>query len=79
MEFCQHCGSGLSNGERRIKFCETCRTDFKQEQGEGWVPAKVECNLCGNQWVVVYHSTTVKLECPNCENMTLFNIIQSVH
>jgi hypothetical protein len=76
MEFCPNCGIGLSNGEKRIKFCQNCRTDFKQDESDGWVPAKVECNLCGHHWIAVYHSTSEELECPKCNNMTLFNVIE---
>jgi hypothetical protein len=42
----------------------------------GWVGAKVQCDICAHDWVAVYHSSCDKLECPNCKNITSFEIIK---
>lgn len=45
-------------------------------EGEGWIPAQVMCNCCSHIWIAVYPAELEKLECPNCENMTIFNVIK---
>lgn len=33
-EFCPCCGIGLNNIERKLQFCNNCRTDFKSHDEE---------------------------------------------
>ena len=42
---------------------------------KGWLGNKVQCDLCGNEWVAVYHEDCDKLECPNCNNISHFETI----
>jgi len=42
----------------------------------GWIGSKVICGTCNNEWIAVFHSTTDKLECPNCTNLSSFEIIK---
>jgi hypothetical protein len=41
-----------------------------------WTAAFVQCNCCSHEWVAVYIINTQRLECPNCYNLTLFNILK---
>ena len=34
MKFCPNCGIGLSNEEKKVKFCKNCKTDFEQDKTE---------------------------------------------
>lgn len=75
--FCPECGIGLSNSEKNVCFCQNCHATWsKHEEKEGWIPAKVECNLCGHKWIAVYQEDSEELECDNCGNMTVFNVIE---
>lgn len=47
------------------------------ERNEQYKGSLVQCNLCGYKWVAVFFADSDKLECPNCRNMTLFNIIEN--
>lgn len=79
MEFCPECGIGLNNSEKSIGFCQNCHATWDADKyKKGWIPAKVECNSCGHNWIAVYHNTSEELECPNCENITLFNVIEYI-
>ena len=42
----------------------------------GWIAAYVICDLCAYKYTAVYYSTSERLECPNCENMSMFEIIE---
>jgi len=44
------------------------------EEETGWLGESVVCDLCGHEWVAVYHEDCDKLECPNCENMVYFDV-----
>ena len=48
-----------------------------REQDKGWLSNYVECSLCGYKWVAVYHEDTERLECSNCKNMVLVEIIDN--
>lgn len=37
----------------------------------------VQCDLCNHKWVAVRPIGLTKLECPNCNNLTHFENIQS--
>lgn len=36
----------------------------------------VRCDLCSHTWVAVRQVGLIKLECPNCGNMTYFENIE---
>ena len=40
-----------------------------------WIANYVECDLCSHKWTAVYKSDLLKLECPNCHNMVLYEVI----
>lgn len=40
----------------------------------GWTASKVQCNFCSHDWIAAFHITNEKLECPNCGNMTSYEI-----
>lgn len=40
-----------------------------------WIASKVKCDLCSHIWIAVYPSTCDHLECPNCENLAIFEEI----
>jgi len=37
-----------------------------------WISSMVKCDLCGFEWVAVYHISCDKLECNSCGNMVDF-------
>jgi hypothetical protein len=41
-----------------------------------WKTARVECQICKEEWIADYPEGTQKLECPNCRNMTEIIIIE---
>ena len=43
-----------------------------QENSKVWTITRVTCDLCGQEWVAVHHIKANKLECPNCNNMTIY-------
>ena len=75
MDFCPNCNIGLDYKQSQRKHCNNCGHEWTTD---GWIAAKVECNLCSHQWVAVYPADCEKLECPNCENLSLFNVIEYV-
>lgn len=44
---------------------------------EGWAAEKVQCDLCTNTWVAVYPADLLKLQCPRCNNIAHFTILES--
>lgn len=42
----------------------------------GFIGSKVRCGTCNNEWIAVFHSSTDKLECPNCVNISSFDIVK---
>lgn len=44
----------------------------------GWISAKVECDICSHNWVAAYPEYADKLECPNCNQLANFEIIETV-
>lgn len=51
------------------------KIEYKIEE-TGWIGAKVECDVCRNQWIAVYHESCEQLECNNCEAMVNFELIE---
>lgn len=45
---------------------------------EGFCACKVKCNICTHVWIATYHNTVDKLQCPHCDNMTEFEIIEDL-
>lgn len=35
----------------------------------------VQCDLCSYKWIAVYPCVCEKLQCPNCDNISYFNIL----
>jgi ribosomal protein S27E len=46
------------------------------EPETGWIGGRIKCDVCSNEWLAVYHNTSEKLECPNCENMVTYELIE---
>lgn len=42
---------------------------------KGCIGNTVSCDVCGHEWKAMYFKTSDKLECPNCHNMSSFEII----
>lgn len=42
----------------------------------GWLGGRVKCDICSHNWHAVFHESTDKLECPNCEQMVNFELIE---
>jgi len=42
----------------------------------GWIASEVKCDLCGHEWVASFLHGTERLECPNCENIVEYEIIE---
>ena len=42
----------------------------------GYYSDYVECDVCTHRWVAVYPADRDTLECPNCENMVGFEIVE---
>lgn len=53
-----------------IKAMEEYANQFRGENKEKWVGGSITCDFCGHQWVAVREDKCVRLECPNCRNMT---------
>ena len=41
-----------------------------------WCGSKVQCDLCGHIWVWVFPVECEKLECPNCHNIGMYEIVE---
>ena len=39
---------------------------------KGWTSGNITCDLCYHEWIGVYHVSSDRLECPNCENTVYF-------
>jgi hypothetical protein len=37
-----------------------------------WNANQIKCDLCGHNWLGVYPEDIDRLECPNCNNMVMF-------
>lgn len=46
------------------------------EDEKGWIAAEIQCDLCSYKWVGVYWHECEKLECPNCSNMSTFEVLK---
>jgi len=42
---------------------------------EIWRSEFIKCNLCTHAWIDVFEASCIELECPNCHNMTEFELI----
>lgn len=42
----------------------------------GWISGKVECDICSHNWIAAYPEDTDKLECPNCQQLAHFELIE---
>ena len=42
-----------------------------------WQVAKVKCDLCGHEWIAAMPVDLDKVECPHCDNMVNYEIIES--
>lgn len=40
-----------------------------------WCGSRVKCDLCNHEWVAVYKCDCEKLECPNCRNISFYEVI----
>jgi hypothetical protein len=49
--------------------------EWMEENKAVWCAAKVKCDLCGNEWYACYHRDSEQLECPNCNQMSFFEVI----
>lgn len=49
---------------------------YLKDNEKGWLAEKVKCDLCGNEWVAVYHISSEKLECTNCGHMSMFETLE---
>lgn len=45
---------------------------YLKDNEKGWTAEHVSCDLCSHKWVCVYHETSDRLKCPNCNNMVMF-------
>lgn len=43
---------------------------------QNWVVSYVKCDTCTHDWVGVRLDYLDKLECPNCHNLTTFEILK---
>ena len=48
----------------------------KLNKQKKWKGSKVKCDLCGREWIAVFHIDCEKLECPDCHNMAYYEIIK---
>lgn len=46
--------------------------EWLEEQKKVWTNTSVNCDLCRHKWQAVHHIESDRLECPNCNNMTIF-------
>lgn len=45
---------------------------YLEEQKASWNAEHVQCDLCSHKWVGVYPEDLDRIECPNCNNMVMF-------
>lgn len=45
---------------------------YLEENEEGWTADYIQCDLCSHKWACVYPEELDRLECPNCNNMVMF-------
>ena len=46
-------------------------------EAKEWIGSEVECDLCGHHWIAVFPAECDRLECPNCENMVTYEVIDN--
>ena len=47
---------------------------YLEDNEEGWTANYIQCDLCSHKWTSVYPAELDRLECPNCNNMVMFDI-----
>lgn len=47
------------------------------EKETGWLVQRIKCDLCGYISLSVHHQDCDKLECPNCNHMSYYEIIEN--
>lgn len=43
---------------------------------ENWINEIVKCDLCSYEWNALYETSCDRLECPNCQNMAHFEVVE---
>jgi DNA-directed RNA polymerase subunit RPC12/RpoP len=47
-------------------------TEYLKEQNTDWSADYIQCDLCNHKWTSVYPKYLDRIECPNCNNMVMF-------
>ena len=47
-------------------------TEYLKEQNTDWSADYIQCDLCSHKWTSVYPKDLDRIECPNCNNMVMF-------
>jgi DNA-directed RNA polymerase subunit RPC12/RpoP len=48
---------------------------YLEDNDTTWRSDYIECDLCSHKWASVYPEELDRLECPNCNNMVMFEKI----
>ncbi len=67
------CKEPCITNKKSDRFCLKCANEIVEP--EDWLGKFVKCDLCSHQWTAVYFENCYKLECPNCNNMVYFKVI----
>lgn len=73
-KICDFCGDIYDCGDYNARgACEEIRLFAYPVK---WASELIECNSCSYKWTATFPSDLRSLECPNCSNMTIFNVIK---
>lgn len=62
------CGTPFVTAKDSInRLCPDCQ--------KGWLSGKIQCDICTHNWIAVYNERCQRLECPHCERMVTFTVI----
>jgi DNA-directed RNA polymerase subunit RPC12/RpoP len=45
---------------------------YLEDNEKGWTANHIQCDLCSHKWVAVYPADLERIECPECNNMVMF-------
>lgn len=51
-------------------------TEYVGEWLDNPIRARIECDICTHTWEAVFEEDAEKIECPHCENMANFDILE---
>lgn len=46
--------------------------EYLEDNEKKWTSNQIKCDLCSHKWTAVYPVELDRIECPNCNNMVMF-------